>query len=215
MSTRSQSGYSLIEIVLVTAIAGMLVVIAFKGFSGLRTQTQFSQAVERATQNVAAQRQEALSTVKTVGTGTDNTTITIGRLLTFTPGSSVVTVQTLTTQNYNAVSNTTPRPGQAVAVYGPETTSFTMPWGIKYTKSSKGNGVIQVAFVRSAVDGTLQTATSPNGGWPIASLTYGNFAGGGAAANIFLANDYPVVASSKQAYITITPVSSGITRTYL
>ncbi len=214
MSKHSQSGYTLIEITIAMAISSMLAAMALMGFTALRSQAQFSNSVEQTTQTVLAKRQEALATVMLSGGGltcvvpSDQCNISFGRILTFTPGSGVVTTESLVT-----LGNPAPPAAQAVTLAAAsETSTYTLPWGVTYTGSSRGNRIIQVAFVRSAVDGTLQTAVSPDNGWagrPTGSYQYGDFAPGGGSVQINVLDP-----TGRRAYLTVNPVNNSVTRTY-
>ncbi len=198
-SSRSQAGFTLIEVIIVMAISSALAALAIMGFATLRGQAQFSDAVERLKERVLVQRQEALATIKLSG-GTDAANITFGRLLTFTPGSSTVRIETLVTAN-----NLAPAANQPVLILASETTSFEIPWGVTYA----GASMQQIGFVRSAIDGSLQTAASPAGGWGGLPFDYGDFAPNGAATNIDVIDP-----AGRRAYVTIDPQSNGVTRTF-
>lgn len=198
MAKQAQGGFTLIEIIIVMAISSMLAAIALMGFSATRGQAQFSDSVERLKESLLTRRTEALSTVKLSG-GADAANVTLGKLLTFTPNSSTVTVQTLITAN-----NPAPAAGQAVTVVAAESTTYTVEWGVKYTGGSR----IQVAFVRSATDGALQTAVSPNGGWG-PPYTYGQFAPNGAVKQLQFKDP-----DGRTADIVITPTTNGVTRVF-
>ncbi len=214
MFMRSRAGFTLIELILVMAIGSALAMIALLGFSTLRGQAQFSDAVERLNQSVLGQRQEALSTIKSSG-GTDTANITFGHILTFQQNSSTVQVQTLVTANNNA-----PAGSQAVTILAAENTSFTIPWGIYYLNAQTTGpplgaainaGYIQVAFVRSPVDGSLQTAMSPGGGWAgrlTGTYRYDNFYPSTPAAKTNL----NVTDGSRHAWLTIDPTGNSVTR---
>jgi prepilin-type N-terminal cleavage/methylation domain-containing protein len=216
MSIQRQSGFTLIELILVMAISGALAAIAMMGFSTLRGQTQFSDSVERLKEDVLKSRQEALSTIKSSG-GTDPTKVTFGKLLTFTPGSSTVQVQTLVTiNNYQAGNVTSPTAAQAVTISAApgDTSSYTIPWGITYANTQLTgpplgaiqNSVVKVAYVRSGTDGALQTATSTTWG---AVLTYGLFAPNGAKRNLNFVDP-----TGRKAFLTIDPTNNGVSRTF-
>jgi prepilin-type N-terminal cleavage/methylation domain-containing protein len=204
MSKRSQLGFTLIEIIIVTAIGSMLAVIALAGFSTLRGEAQFSDSIEHIKEDVTAKRTEALTTVK-LGGGTDTANITFGRVLTFNPGTSTVNVDTLYTS-----SSTSPMAGQAVKIVPAESTTVSLNWGITFKDSSLGSHKIQVAFVRSPVDGTLETAISPDKGWSGApTYKYSDFAPNGAAVNLNFVDP-----SGRKAYLTIDPTNDSVTRTF-
>ncbi len=196
MYTRNQAGFTLIEITLVMAISAALAAIALLGFSTLRGQAQFSATIEQLDQTVLAKRQEALSTVKLSG-GANSANITIGRLITFIPNSSIMKVQTLYTANVSAPAN-----GQPVLINAAEDQTIDIPWGITYA----GLVPIQVAFIRSATDGSLQTAIST--GWS-ANLIYGDFAPGGVATNLNFTDP-----SGRKAHLTIDPSNNSVTRSF-
>ena len=199
MANRKQAGFTLIEVMFVIAIAGALAAIVLVGFSSLRRDAQFSGAIDKLRETVVAQRTEALTTVKSGG-GTNASTITFGRLLTFTPGSDQVRVQTLTTAN-----NSSPSAGQPVNVLTSETTTVSVPWGVRYA----GTTVANVAFVRSAIDGSLQTAINPTGSWGSAPYSYGFFAPGGSAQELMFQD-----VNGRRAYIGIDPGSNSVTRRF-
>jgi prepilin-type N-terminal cleavage/methylation domain-containing protein len=199
MARRDQAGFTLIELIIVMAISSLLGAAVLSGFSVLRSQAQFSDAIERLKETVLIKRTEALSTIKLSG-GDDAANITFGRLLTFTPGSSSVTVQTLYTAN-----NEAPAANQPVYTLPSEDGDTTIAWGVRYSDASTR----QVAFVRSSVDGALQTAVSPPGGWAGPTYRYGDFAPNGAAANLNFTDSF-----GRQAYLTIDPAKNSVTRTY-
>jgi prepilin-type N-terminal cleavage/methylation domain-containing protein len=64
-----EAGFSLIELILVMAITSSLVVIAFVGQRGLRSQAQFNADVDKLVANVAAARNEANAGVNVKGGG--------------------------------------------------------------------------------------------------------------------------------------------------
>lgn len=192
-----QAGFTLIEVIMVMAIAGVLSLIVLNGFSSLRGQAEFSDAIDHLKETVVAQRTEALTTVK-AGGGTDSSQQTIGRLLTFSPGSGTVRVDTLVTANTDA-----PVAGQAVTLAAGETTNVIIPWGIQY----HGSTVAQVAFTRSAVDGSLQTTASQGTFGP--PYHYGNFAPGGPIEE-FMFQD----STGRTGYISIDQAANAVTRRF-
>ena len=210
MAIKRQAGFTLIELIIAMTISMGLAVIALVGFSSLRAQTQFSDAVERLRESVVQRRTEANGTVQTPG-AEDYTKIIIGRIITFRPGG-VVEVRTLSTAN-------TPNPAssQAVTATADNLVSYTIPWGVVYNGVQVGlstvTAVKQVAFVRSAIDGSLHTAVSPNNGWSgvaTNNYTYGDF--------IHVSVDVPVSLSvtdgTRQAWIEITPLTNGVARRF-
>jgi type II secretory pathway pseudopilin PulG len=203
MLQRNQAGFTLIEVTIFLAISSMLAIMAIVGFSNTRGQTQFSDSVEQLTQQVLQRRQEALSTVKTSGSGNDATQVTFGKVLTFTRGSGAVRVETVRTANYPLNGTNPPVSGQAVTVI--DTTTFPMAWGVTYN----GAQDMQVAFSRSTMDGALQT-TAWNGAK--ANYTYGDFT---PPANVNTTFNVNVIdPGGRQAHLIVDPAKNGISRAY-
>lgn len=76
-------GFTLIEVMLVTAVGGLLLVIALAGEQQLQGQARFDGAVDKTIQNIAYARNFATSHVNDVGGGNDTTTVTAGTALEF------------------------------------------------------------------------------------------------------------------------------------
>jgi len=98
MANKRQSGFTLIEIIMTMAISAGLAVVALAGFSAMRAQTQFSDAVERLREATVQRRTETNSAVQFTS-GDDASQIAFGRIMTFTPGSGIVQIQTLVTSS--------------------------------------------------------------------------------------------------------------------
>ena len=158
----SESGFTLIEIVIVTAITAALTLIAFQGFGTLRETTQFHDGVEGAKESILAQRSQAIASINTnAGAGQDQTTINLGQLLKFSSGSSSVQLHTLTTTNPTTDPNSDP----AINATGTsDPTSFGVKWGLTYTGYGTNGathypghaGVYYVDFTRSRTDASPQ-----------------------------------------------------------
>src|SRR5438046_1413283 len=125
-SWRRQSGFTLIETILVTAISSMLIVIALMGFSAWRMQIQFADSMDDMKETMTALRTESQASIN-LGTspGEDPSMVNFGRIITFTPGSSVVRVDVLRTANTKA-----PVAAQVVSIVRTETR--TLKWGVTY-----------------------------------------------------------------------------------
>jgi prepilin-type N-terminal cleavage/methylation domain-containing protein len=73
MFRRSEAGFTLIELILVTAISGMLLTIAFAGQRGLRARAEFDATINKVVASAAAARNEAIAGVNTEGLGDGET----------------------------------------------------------------------------------------------------------------------------------------------
>lgn len=168
MVKRGQSGFTIIELTLVMAIASTVALATVGLFGVVRDQARFSDTMEKLKISVTGARQEALSTIKLSG-GNDESQVTIGRLLIFTPGSSTVQVRTLYTS-----SSDSPTSGQVVSTS--ENAEIKLDWLATYAGAQQA----MIAFVRSPTDGVLHTSVDVAGGW--SPLTYGRVTSGGSAS---------------------------------
>ncbi len=196
------------------AISMSLAVIALIGFSSLRAQTQFGDAVERLRESVTQRRTETNTAVQVqANAGEDSSQIAFGRIMTFTPGSGTVLVQTLTTS-----SNQAPPGNQTVTTTADNQISYNMAWGIKYQRGQDAPAgaitprVRQVAFIRSPRDGALYTAVSPADGWPLTAghYIYDQFISGAIPTGVRL----QVSDGTRTATIDIDPATNGVGRTF-
>jgi prepilin-type N-terminal cleavage/methylation domain-containing protein len=205
MANKRQSGFTLIEIIITMAISAGLAVIALLGFSAMRSQTQFSDAVERLREATVQRRTEANAAVQ-LANGEDTTQIAFGRIMTFMPNSSLVQVQTLVTS-----SSESPLPGQSVTLKNDNSLTYTIAWGVIFNKGVGDNPARerQVAFIRSPVDGSLHTAISPPGGWS-PGFVYSDFITGTVPAGVSL----QVGDGTRTATIDIDPATNGVGRTF-
>lgn len=206
MANNRQAGFTLIELIVAITISSALAVIALVGFSNLRGQTQFSNAVEQTKEFVTSQRTETYAGVELTGGG-DKNLIFFGRLLTFSAGT--ITVQTLVT-----INGSDPLPGQAVFTSpGSSNTNditYVIPYSVAFDFS--GPGQRQLAFVRSPVDGTLRTVTSGgNASFSAAALQYSDFI---PASPITTPVRYPVSDGTRSATVNIEPITNAIGRTF-
>lgn len=196
MSNRwTQSGYTLIELILVMAIGSMLVIVALAGFSSWRMSLQFSDSIDGLKETMTALRTESQSNINLrTAAGETPANVTFGRLVTFTPGSSTFRVDTLRTANTNA-----PGAGQAVVVVSTETR--TIKWGVTYT----GPRPRSVAFTQSLNTARMQTAWRDN--WNTGSLQYGQFVPSTSVAVLQFRDS-----AGRTATVRVDPASNGVTR---
>jgi prepilin-type N-terminal cleavage/methylation domain-containing protein len=189
---KQQSGFTLIELIMVLALTSGFAILALSSFTVLRDQSQFNDSLTRLQSEVLAQRQEALSTIELTG-GTNAGSVTLGKLMEFTPGSSTVQIRTLVTANTEA-----PSADQAVAVDTKQNAQFQMPWGAVYDSSAQP---LAIAFTRSLSDGSLRTAIIT----PSAAYTYGDFVTSTSVANL------SINGSGQKGQLTVDPISGGVT----
>ena len=154
----SESGFTLIEIVIVTAITAALTLIAFRGFGTLRETTQFHDGVEQTKESVLEQRSQALASINTnAGGGQNLATINVGQLLRFNVGSGTIPLQTILTTN----PTTDPTLNPALTLTTSDPTSFGLIWGLTYVGYGTNGGVMHagtyfVDFSRSRINAAPQ-----------------------------------------------------------
>jgi hypothetical protein len=167
--------------------------LALSSFTVLRSQSQFNDSLTRLQSSVLAQRQEALATIGLTG-GDNAGSVTFGKLLIFTPGSSTVKVRTLVTANTEA-----PDAGQAVTPDVPQDQQFQMPWGAVFDATAQP---VAIAFTRSLADGSLQTAIiAPK----VGAYTYGDFKPSTAVTTL------TINGSGQKGQLIVDPNSNGVT----
>lgn len=196
MVHKNSAGFTLIEITLAMTISSGLAVIALMGFSSLRGQAEFTNAIDGLKEQITLVRTEALTTVNTAAAaGSDPGHVVLGRILTFTPGSSDIVVKLI-------VANNTTSP----TVTGLVTDrTITVPWIVTFA----GARIKQVAFIRSALDGSNITAVSPDGGWGGALPTYTNVSTLGGYTQLTFKDP-----KNRKATLDINPAANSIGRTY-
>ena len=210
MAIKEQAGFTLIEIIIAMAISSSLAVIALMGFSAMRSQVQFSDAVERLRERTVQTRTEANSSVQ-LASGDQPNLIAFGRIMTFTPGSGIVKIQTLRTS-----STESPTDLQAVNLTADNAFDYTIPWGLTYQGGKDAGGYTtkkrQVAFIRSPRDGSLHSIVSPPNGWTLhrGYYYYSDFMPSGVPAGASLRVGY----GTRTATLDIDPATNGIGRSF-
>lgn len=203
----NRRGFTLLETTLVLAltVGSGLLVIGF--FSGLRSQAQFSDAVDTVKNELLARRQETLTTIKTAG-GVQKTYISIGRLLTFTPGSSKVKVGSLF---MNDEGSSTVRVEPSSGSTFVDTSDITIPWGTVYPAACPRT--LLVAFIRNPANGSLMTAgtnAASNWNYNVAARTldYTSMTSGSSlAANLRI----PMMMGRQRGYVNVEAATSSVT----
>lgn len=208
MSNIRQSGFTYIKLTMIVVISVGMTAAVLLGLSTLRAQTRFSDAVERLREAIVLQRTEANSIVQPTD-GENTGQIAFGRVMTFTPGSGIVNIRTLTTSRSES-----PDPDQFVTPTADSSQDYTIAWSVVF-KQGLGDGsakVRQVAFIRSPRDGSLHSIVSPPGGW---ALVHGNY-----RYSDFITGTVPAGASlvvgtdSRTATIDIDPATNGVGRRF-
>lgn len=143
---KPQGGFTLVEIVMVTAISGALMAIFIQGYRGVIARSRFSSAIETAKQTMVGVKNEANTTVN-IGSlkGTDNNVI-VGKMARFSKNSNVITVWSLV-GDVAGISNLEQKDQYTVS----------LPYGVYFNPPSGTNGY--VVFYRSATDGRLSVFT--------------------------------------------------------
>ncbi len=88
MHKRSESGFSLIELILAMAISSSLAVIAFQGQRALRSQADFDSSINKVVSTINDARNEATAGVNIIGTG-DGSAGAGGGCAASTPGKTI------------------------------------------------------------------------------------------------------------------------------
>ena len=211
MVTGAQRGFSLVEVVIVLAISGLLLLIALSGFGAARDQSEFSQSVDGAKESVEAAKAAASASVndRIEAAGGNNTcTIVLGERINFTVGSSSLDLQQLQTKNPQLVScGAGANPPVTATVADPPTAQ--LKFGLVYIGFSNGSpgGVIaqpyHLNFYRSITDARSLVSSSTT-----LATNYGMLS----TAMPTPVNLWFKTVDGKKAYITVD-TTGGITRT--
>ncbi len=191
---RREAGFTLIEVILVAAIAAALGAVIFIGQRQIREQAQFTDAIENVTTLVNRTKNEAATNVNIAGSGTNQSSVIMGKKLTFIDNSSQILVYDMTLN------------GPTVNYSSPQTQ--TIPWGVQFKGSPAGN--YSLYFVRDSVTGSLYTYT-PTVPPPD---TVGDWFKPGSLASRGLVSYAFQDLSGRRATITVDGASGSISRTY-
>lgn len=173
---REEQGVTLIEIIIALAIAGLLASSILFGRDNLRNQLKFSQALDTAVNTLQSAQTEAYTTVNGSSTsstpkGNDDQYAILGRVITLTPNSSIIKVDTITYEiggNRRINSNTK------------DEYTVVVPWQIKYTGSAFPVYIVYSVFP----DGQLHAYTLNNN----SSFAVGTQADGVGAGDLHAVN---------------------------
>lgn len=149
MVKKFQSGFTLIEVSIVFAISGLLILVVFAGQRGLRARTQFDSAVDRVVSSATSARNQTIAAVNTVGIG-DGTDACPGG-----PGQYVYAgVEWAATNASPAITMRSWKalPGVRACVFQTET--LTLPANVRATSPSANGG--RILFIKND-DGSART----------------------------------------------------------
>jgi prepilin-type N-terminal cleavage/methylation domain-containing protein len=130
MVTKQSYGFTLIELTIVLALTGGLMVIALTGQATVRNTAKFKDAVERVTTGLNVVRNQALTSRidDITATGADTTKITYGKQVTILSNSSTFTVTDIIGTNPDQISLVGSQALSLGASY-----NLDIPWGTTYT----------------------------------------------------------------------------------
>jgi prepilin-type N-terminal cleavage/methylation domain-containing protein len=168
MKFSSQSGFTIIEVMLVLAVSSSLLLIGFVGRGQIREQTQFTDGVERLASSIKKYQSEATSTVgKNSSSGICDTSsigkniecINLGVLVDFhdvtTDGVYQYQVSQIVADRKNDSTGTGFAPdvrARNPRLINPQT--ITPSWGIKVEDSTFDK---KIAFIRHSGNGQVET----------------------------------------------------------
>lgn len=147
MLKEREAGFTLVELVIVMAISMSMAVAVFAGFAGLQRGVKFTDSVERVKEVLAASKNEANSTVNTVGgettSGRSNTRLILGRAVVFMGHGSGEYL----TFDIIGTDEDSPKPVDVVLTSSP---GRAIPWGVSVNDpAAPSNERIYVAFIRT------------------------------------------------------------------
>lgn len=158
MLKRGQFGFTLIEVTLVLAISGLLGAVALAGQTQLRERARFTDSVEFTMNALAKVRNEANTTVQSLGTGANASGyMFFAKRVKFNLSSDLMNVDTLL---FNPATN-------SIVAGAVDPYTVKLPWDFQYHNAvgaliSSSNEVI---FVRWPYTGRLYTYTSTSAGF--------------------------------------------------
>lgn len=197
----NQSGFTLVEVIIVTAIIGLLAVMVLFGRGELRARYQFSGAVEQAKSTLLKVKNEANTTVNDGGGsgGTNESQMFFAKRVRFNQNSGTMQVETFVIER---------EPDETSVVLLANSHPVELSYAVEFQNTS-GSGFNDIWFVRWPANGELYTYTPPPG-TALASL--GDFNPG---ANRGV-RSYRIVdpATGYTADISVDGMTSAVTRVF-
>lgn len=147
LSGKQQGGFTLIEVMMVLAIASLMAVILFTTFGRTRQRTQFTDAIERVATSLERAKTEANSSY-TSGSGTTQGRAFFARAVLFSNGAGDFQTVTLTADRFES--------GNSIANIVQETNfeSTNIPWGVLCSGNACNTAIV---FSRDLGSGILNT----------------------------------------------------------
>lgn len=127
-----QSGFTLVEIVIVLAITGGLITLALAGKAGSRDQSKFTDGVETVATLMDSTRTKASTTENANGSGNSIQKINFGNLVEIDAGSNIIKITDIIGTNANQIDSSE---AQTLS-YGTNITTVNIPWSVRFNSAS-------------------------------------------------------------------------------
>jgi len=158
-----QRGISLVEVVLTLGISSLLIAMIFTGRNSLRSQAQFSDAIERIKEQILLTKSDANTGNNKLGTGDNSAYLLLGESLRFrtTVNTTMQASNIMCKVDHDLLC------GSTVTTSASSRKNITTPWNIRYTgyttadDSSLAAGDLTLAFIRNDQTGGFTGAWYP------------------------------------------------------